>query len=97
MDIIKKHHSLALGLFCGRKDITKYISIERAIMIYHGSPYEMQTEMSRGPLAEDEHCRKKEQWGRPAALTVPFFLPWSSSAFPLAFLSAFTPGRSPEI
>ncbi len=28
-------------------------------MTYHGHPYEMQTEMSRGPLAKNEHSRKK--------------------------------------
>ena len=32
--------------------------------MFHGSPYEMQTEMSRGPLAVDEHSRKGN--GRPA-------------------------------
>ena len=30
------------------------MSIRKVIMIFRGSPYEMQTEMSRGPLAEDE-------------------------------------------
>ena len=49
--------------------------------------------MSRGPLAEDEHSRKEivgAAFGRPHP-TIPF-LPWSSSAFPLAFLSAFVHG-----
>ena len=62
-------------------------------MIYHESPYEMQTEMSRGPLAEDEHSRKEIAGGlaglRPASPPAIPFLPWSSSAFPLAFLFAF--------
>ena len=54
----------------------------------------MQTEMSRGPLAEDKHSRKETvggvaAFGRPPPF---FFLPWSSSAFPLAFLSAFHRG-----
>ena len=52
----------------------------------------MQTEMSRVPLAEDEHSRKGNVGGggglRPAAPHIPF-LPWSSSAFSLEFLSAF--------
>ena len=43
-----------------------------------------QTEMSRGPLAE-EHSRKEIVGAAPPIA----FLPWSSSAFPLAFLSAF--------
>ena len=52
----------------------------------------MQTEMSRGPLAEDEHSRKGMVGGglRPPPRIL--FLPWSSSAFPLAFLSAFVHG-----
>ena len=52
----------------------------------------MQTEMSRGPLAEDEHSRKGKVGGglRPFP-TIPF-LPWSSSAVPLAFLSAIEHG-----
>ena len=53
----------------------------------------MQTEMSRGPLAEDDHSKKGTVGGglRPTP-NIPF-LPWSSSAFPLACLSAFTHGR----
>ena len=92
MDIIKKHHSLAVGSFLVWKIITKTISIRKATMIYHGSPHEVQTEMSRGPLAEDEHSRKEIAGaGRPSASRHPlsFFLPWSSSAFPLAILFAF--------
>ena len=49
----------------------------------------MQTEMSRGPLAEDEHSRQGMVGG--GLRTIPF-LPWSSSAVPLAFLSAFVHG-----
>ena len=62
----------------------------------------MQTEMSRGPLAEDEHSRKGEWWGggRPAfgrpTGPPPFSIspPFSFSAvvilcLSLAFLSAF--------
>ena len=50
----------------------------------------MQTEMSRGPLSSDELLAEKKvvlgsTFGRHH--TIPF-LPWSSSAFPLAFLSA---------
>ena len=49
--------------------------------------------MSRGPLAEDEHSRKEIVGGglRPPPPTISS-LPWSSSAFPLAFLSAFVHG-----
>ena len=47
------------------------ISIDKVSIIYHGSPYEMQTEMSRGPLAEGEHSRKEIAGGlaglRPAS------------------------------
>ena len=38
--------------------MTKSLQQCQVIEIVHGSPYEMQTEMSRGPLAEDEHSRK---------------------------------------
>ena len=42
-------------------------SIRKVIKIYHESPHEMQTEMSRGPLAEDEHSthppNQKEKGG----------------------------------
>ena len=50
-----------------------------------------QTEMSRGPLAEEDHGRKEivgggqPSAGRPPTISL---LPWSSSAFPLAFLFA---------
>ena len=39
--------------------ISTSISIRKVINIYNESPYEMQTEMSRGPLAEDEHSKKE--------------------------------------
>ena len=51
----------------------------------------MQTEMSKGPLAEDEHSRKGMMGGGwPKAGRPPIIpcLPWSSTAFPLAFLFA---------
>ena len=39
------------------------------MMIYHGSPYEVQTEISRGPLSEDEHSSEEIAGaGRPSAL-----------------------------
>ena len=53
----------------------------------------MQTGMSRGPLAEDEHSRKKEQWGaaglRPAAPTHFLFCRGHPLPFPLHFCLHF--------
>ena len=46
MDIIKRHHSLAFGYFVD-ENIMKHISIEKVRITYHGTPYEMQTEMQR--------------------------------------------------
>ena len=87
MDIIKKHHSLAAGSFLVWKSITKTISIRKVMMIYHGSPHEVQTEMSRGPLAEDDHGREEITGGgaaecRPAPV-ISFLLCSSSVRGPL--------------
>ena len=58
-------------------------------MIDHESLYEMQTEMSRGPLAEDEHSRKDIEGGRPAALLQFLFCRGHPLPFPLHFCLDF--------
>ena len=62
--------------------------LKNAVQIYA----QMQTEMSRGPLAEDEHSRKEIVEGGLWQPPTIFFLPWSASAFPIAFLFAFVHG-----
>ena len=71
--------------------ISTSISIRKVSMIYyHEFPYEIQTEMIRGPLAEDEHSIKEIEGGRLAGLrpagrppTISFMLCSSSARGPL--------------
>ena len=73
-----------------RSSISISINIGKVIMIYQVFLYKMQTDMSRGSLAEGNHGRKGMRAaaeGRPPSIFKPF-LPWSSSPSHLAFLFA---------